>query len=165
MAGGHQLFAGRCIDPVKARRYGWGATDPHMNFARPRLSYDANDLGAGCPSNNGIIDQDDSLSFQQAADRVELQLHAEIAQGLAWLDEGTPHVMVPDEGHLHGDAGFLGEAGGGGYARVRDRNHQVRLHWMLPGQLPAQKFTAGLHGPTEDHTVRTRKIDMLKNTL
>ena len=47
------------------------------------------------------------LPSDQGAVDVELQTHAHVADLLAGLDEGAAHVLVADDPHGEGDAGFL----------------------------------------------------------
>ena len=162
---GDELLFGRRINPVIAGGHGRRATDPHMNLFRPRFPYDAHDLAAGCSANDGIIHQHNPLPRQQASDRVELQLDAEIPNRLAGLDEGPSHVVVADEAEAHGNSGFVGKAHGGGHAGVRHRHHEVGFHRMLAPQKPPQHFPALLDRAAKHHAVRPGEVDVLEDAL
>ena len=95
MRRGDQLLLGGRINTVVARGKGGRAADSHVDLPRPGLPYDAYDLAAGCAANNRIIDQDDSLSVQQRAHRIELELYAEVPDRLPRLDE--LRILVVDD--------------------------------------------------------------------
>ena len=136
-----------------------------MDFLRAGLPYDADNLAAGCPANDGVVHQHHPLSIEQAANGVQLQLDTEITDGLAGLDERPADVVVADEAEPERDAGFIRVADGGGNARVGHGHHQVRLHGMLAGEQPPQHLAARLHGTAENDAVRTRKVNVFENAL
>ena len=68
-------------------------------------------LGAlGVAADDRVVDDDDPLAADHVLEGVELEADAELAQGLAGLDEGAADVGVLDEALAVGDAGLLGEA-------------------------------------------------------
>ena len=44
-----------------------------------------------------VVDEHDALAFENAAHRVQLDAHAEVADRLLRLDEGAADVVVADE--------------------------------------------------------------------
>ena len=90
------LLRGR-IHAVEAGRNGGRAGDAQVHFARAGLPHHAHDLAAGGAAHDGIVHQHHALALQQMAHRIELQLDAEIADGLRGLDEGAAHVMIADQ--------------------------------------------------------------------
>ncbi len=68
-----------------------------MHFFRSRAAHHAHDLAAGGAAHDGIVDQNDAFAFQQAAHRVQLEFHAEVAHALFRLNEGAPDVMIADQ--------------------------------------------------------------------
>ena len=53
---------------------------------------------------------DDAFVLHQRLDEVQLHAHVEIADELRGLEKAAPDVVVADEGHFVGNAGFLGVA-------------------------------------------------------
>ena len=98
-----------------------------MHFARARLPHHAHDLAAGGAAHDGIVHQHHALAFQQMPHRVQLQLHAEIADGLRGLDERAAHVVIADQRLAERHARFGRIADGRRHARVRHRHHHVGL--------------------------------------
>src|SRR5229473_1347233 len=92
--GGDQLFARRRVHAVITRRNRGWTTDAHVHFFGAGFAYHADDFAAGGAAHNGVVHQHDALTFNQAADRVELQLHAKIADGLRRLDERASNVVI-----------------------------------------------------------------------
>ena len=68
-----------------------------MNFARARAAHHADDLAAGGAAHDRIVDQNHALAFQQMPDRIEFQLHAEIANGLRGLNKRPAHIVIADQ--------------------------------------------------------------------
>ena len=80
------------------------------------------DLGAlGVAADDRVVDDDQPLAADHVLEGVELEPDAELAQGLAGLDERAADVGVLDEALAEGDAALLGVAGRGGGARTRAR--------------------------------------------
>ena len=67
-----------------------------LTFTRSGLPDHADDLAAGGSANDGIVHQHHSLSLQQVAHGIQLQLHTEITNRLRWLDERAAHVVISD---------------------------------------------------------------------
>ena len=74
LVGGDQVFLVRRIDAVKAGRDRRWAGDAQMHFRRARGPHHPHDLTRGGSADNGIVDQDHALAFEQRARRI--QLHA-----------------------------------------------------------------------------------------
>src|SRR5262249_49026457 len=122
VGGGDELFFGGCIDAVVAGRNRRWATNAYMDFFRASFADHANNFAGSRAAYDGVVDKDDAPAFDQAADGIELELHAEIADGLRRLDERAADVVVADEAHAEGNLGLERVADGGGNARVRNRD-------------------------------------------
>ena len=95
--------------------------------------------------------------------RVELEPDAELADGLAGLDEGAPDVGVLDQALPVGDAGLLGVADRGGRAGLGRGDDQVGLDRVLARQ-PAAHLDPGLvHPAAVDRGVGTGQVDVLED--
>src|SRR6266496_2015709 len=94
---GDELALGGRVHPVVAGRDGRRAGNAHVDFAGAGGAYHADDLAAGGAADNRIIDEDDALAIEHAAHRIQLELHAEIADALLGLDEGAPDVVAADK--------------------------------------------------------------------
>src|SRR5258708_2568060 len=113
----------------------------------------------------GVVDQHDSLAFNQASNGVELQLYAKVTNGLRGLDERAPDVMVADQPHAERNAGLQRVADRRRHSRVRNRHDNIRIRGMLFGQCAAQRFPALVDGAAKDDAVRPREIDVFENAL
>src|SRR6266852_2622499 len=127
------------------------------------LAHQADDFAAGCAAHDRIVHQHDAFAFEQAAHRIQFQLHAEVADCLHRLDERAADVMVADQAEAKRDAGLLRVADCRGYARIRHRHDQVSRGGMLAREQAAEPLTAFVHLAAEDDAVRPRKINVLKN--
>src|SRR5208283_2927056 len=103
---GDQFFLGWRIDAVIAGRNCWRTTDPHVNFLGAGFTNHAHQFAAGRAAHDGIVHEHNTLSGDQTANRIQLQLHTEIANRLRWLDERTANVVIADESHAKWDFGF-----------------------------------------------------------
>ena len=122
------------------------------------------DLGAlGVAAHDRVVDDDQLLATDHVLEGVELEPDAELAQGLAGLDEGAADVGVLDEALAEGDAALLGVPGGRRGARLGDRHHQVGLDRELAGQLAAHLDAGGVHGLAGDRGVGAGEVDVLED--
>ena len=97
-------FLGRRIHAIKAGRNRRRTGDAHVDFLRAGAANHADNLAAGGAADDGIVDQDDALALKQAAHRIQLQLHAEIAHALAGLDKSASHIVIADQAEAEWDA-------------------------------------------------------------
>src|SRR6266403_495732 len=160
-----QLFSRWRIDAVIARRNRRRATDAHVNFSRARFPYHTHDFAASGAAHKGIVHQHYALAFDEAAHRIELQLHAKIADGLRRLDKRPANIMIADQAHTERNAGLQRETHCRGHSGVGHRHDNVRPYRMLFRQRAAQRFAAGGDRAAEDDAVWPREIYMLENAL
>src|SRR2546426_9092875 len=144
---GDELRAARRIDAVVAGADGRRTGDAHVHLARPGRTDHRDDLPAGGAPHDRVVDQHHSLVLQERAHRVQLQLHAEMADGLARLDEGAPDVVVSHQTELQRDLRLLREPERRVDARVGDRHHHVGVHRLLAGEHPSKPLPR-----SEEHT-------------
>ena len=81
-----------------------------MHLARAGVAQHLYDLLARRAAHDGVVDDDDPFAAQHVGLRVQLHLDAEVADGVARLDEGAADVVVADEPHLERQLGLLGKA-------------------------------------------------------
>src|ERR1700758_4194456 len=103
---GEQFLARGRIDTVIAGRNRRRATDAHMNLRGACFAHHAHDLAAGGTANDGVVNQDDALTFEQRAHGIELQFDTEIADGLLGLDERAADIVISNQAHAKGQARF-----------------------------------------------------------
>ena len=120
-------------------------------------------LRTGGTADDGVIDEDDALAFEQIAHRVELELHAEVAHALFRFDEGAADVVVADEAEVERDAAFRGVAERRGHAGVRHGHDEISRHAGLARKLAAHLFAALLHPAAKDAAVGSREVDVLED--
>src|SRR5438046_10272881 len=92
------------------------ARDAHVYFFGPSIADHLDDLAAGGPPNDRVVDDHHALAADGIADGVELQTDTEVSDRLLGLDEGAAHVVTADETELEGDPRSLGVAHGCGNA-------------------------------------------------
>ena len=78
-----------------------------MHFFRARASNHPHNLSASGSPNDGIVNQHNSLSFQNAAHRVQLHLDPEMSNRGLRLDERAADVMIADEPHPQRNVRFV----------------------------------------------------------
>src|SRR6266566_7295514 len=163
--GGNQLLARGRVHAVVAGRDCGRATDAHVDFLGPGLANHAHDFAAGGAANDGIVHQHHALAFHEAANGIELELDAEIADRLRRLDERSADVMIANQAHAEGNLGFERVADGSGHAGVGHGNDKVRFGGMFAREQAAEHFAALVDGAAENYAVRTREVDVLENAL
>src|SRR5437899_1060989 len=123
---GDQLFERGRVHAVVAGRNRRRATDAHVNFFRADFTDHADDFAAGSAAHNGVVDKYYTLTFDQAANGIELELHAEIADGLRRLDESSADEGLANQAHAEGDFRYKRVGYARGHAGIRHRKREVR---------------------------------------
>ena len=136
-----------------------------MNFASAGRADHSNDLAAGRPAHDGIIHENHPVSVDDAANRVELHLDAEMPNRLLRLNEGSPYVVIPDESHSHGNSGCIGKPHCGAHAGVGNRDDNVCLGGAFVRQTATQLCPYLVYALAEDIAVRAREIHVLEDAL
>ncbi len=129
----------------------------------PAARTHADDFAGGGAADDGVVDEDDALAFEQATDGVELHADAEVADALLGLDKGAADVVVADEAEVEGDAGLGGVADGGGDAGVGDGDDEVGGDAGLAGELAAHLVAGLLDRAAEDAGVGPGEVDVLED--
>src|SRR5271168_4050031 len=155
--GGDEFFARRRVHAVVARRNSGRATDAHVDFAGAGFADHAHDFAAGGAADDGIVDENNTLAFDEAADGVEFQLHAKIANGLRWLDKRAADVMIADQAHAERDFRFERVADGGGNAGIGDGHDDIGVDRMFLRQEAAEGFAAFVDAAAENDAVGARE--------
>src|SRR4029079_3201636 len=97
MSRSNQFGTARCIDAVEAWRNRRRATDSKVHFARAGCLDHLHNLPARGAAHEPIIEENHTLPFEDAADRIQLHLDAEVPDRLLRLNECPPDVMIADE--------------------------------------------------------------------
>src|SRR5215472_3680586 len=162
---GNQLFARGRVHAVIAGGNGGRATDPHVDFFGTGVADHADDLAAGGTPDDGIVHEHDALAFDEAAYGIELQLDAEIADGLRGLDEGAADIVIANQAHAERDFRFERVAHSGGNAGVGHGHDDVGFDGMFAGEQAAKHFAALVDGPAKNNAVGPREVDVFENAL
>ena len=160
-----ELAARGRVYPVEARALGGRAADDHVHLAgASALADHLHDLLARGAAHDGVVHHYHALALKQAPDRVELDLHAEVADAGLGLDEGPANVVVADEAEVEGYPGFLCIADGGWHAGVWHGYDDVRVYGGLAVELAAE-FLPDLVDvvAAEDMAVRAGEVDVLEH--
>ena len=134
-----------------------------MHFPSARIAHHLHDLHRSCAADDAVVDQDDPLALDQGAIGIVLQLDAQVADVLAWLDEGPPDIVGADDAKFERDLRFLAEAERGGNAGIRDGNDEVGLDRRLARQLRADVLAHLIDRRAFDDAVGPREIDMFED--
>src|SRR5882757_4853949 len=113
-----------------------------MDLLCPRIANHANDLPAGRAAHDGVVDQDYALALEQTAHRIQLELHAEIADSLLGFDKSASYIVIANESEAERNAAFCGVSQSGGDAGIWNRDDEVRIHRHFFCQLATQRLAA-----------------------
>src|SRR5208282_3658919 len=163
--GGDELFARGRVHAVITRRNRGRATDAYVNFAGAGFADHANDFAAGGAADDGVVDENDALAFNKAANGIEFQFHAEIPDGLRGFDERAADVVIANQAHAERNFRFERVADGSWHAGVRNGHDNVGVDRMLSREEAAEGFAAFVDAAAENNAVRAREIDMFENAL
>ena len=134
-----------------------------MHLGGACFAQHAHHSALGVAANDRVIHDHYALAAQHGLQGVELELDAQLAQGLRRLDEGTAHIGVLHEAVGEGNAGFLRVADGRRGAGFWNRDDDVGFSVVLAGQLAAH-FHAGLvDRAAGDGGIRASQVDVLEN--
>src|ERR1700694_924792 len=134
-----------------------------MDGLSPGSAQFLHDLAAGGAAHDRVVDEHDALSLEDIAERVELQLDADVAQALVRLDEGARDVAALDQALAVRDTARLGEADGGGRPRIRERDDDVGFGGGLAGQFAPHVATRLVERLPLQVRVRAREVNELEH--
>src|SRR6478609_5905397 len=106
-----------------------------MNFLGSGAAHHSYNLSAGCTANDGVVNQNHSLTFKQIVNGVKFQPNSKIANALLRFNERTTDIVIANEAEAEGNASFFCVTQSGGYARVRHRHNHVRGHVRFASEL------------------------------
>ena len=122
-----EVFTGINVRPVIARIEERRRRDPHVNFLRPGFTDKADNACACRSPHDGIIDQDNSLSLDDAADCIQLETDKIVSLRLGRRDKGAPDVFVLDKSDGVRDSGLLRISGRGVEPRIGNSDDKVGI--------------------------------------
>src|ERR1700694_4802194 len=122
-----------------------------MDGLRPSPAQFLHDLAAGGGPHDRVVDEHDALSLEDIAERVELQLDADVPQALVRLDEGARDVAALDQPLAVRDNARLGEADSGRRPRVRERDDDVGIGGRLAAAMAAPAVARRLESAPPAH--------------
>ena len=135
-----------------------------MDLGCTGLTQQIHDPAAGRAAHNGIVDQHDAFPCDRFTDRTQLELYAAVALRLRRRNKCPSDVFVFDEADAVGNAGCLRKSERGIQSRIRHADDSIRIHRMRRGEQCARLFPCRMNGNAVQNRIRTRKIDILKNT-
>ena len=118
-----------------------------MHLRRSRLEQELHQLARGRAAHDRVVDDHDPAAVERGAKRVELELHAPLAEPLVGLDERPSHVAVLHEALAVRDAAPLRVADRGRRSGVGDADDDVGVGRSLVGEPrthPAADVVQGL---------------------
>src|SRR5262249_53558058 len=86
-----------------------------------------------------------------------------LADVVARLDEGTPHIVVADDAKLVGDARLLGITDRRRNAGIGNWDHYVGASRRLAGELCPHRLAHVVDVAAADEGIRTREIDVFED--
>ena len=137
--------------------------DAHMNFLRAGFPEHPHDVGAGGAAHDGVVNQDNAFVPNGFLHGGKLYLYGVHPPG--GLDERATDVFVFDEPDAVGNAGGSGVADGRVESRVRNADDYVGIRGMGKSENLAGTQSCRMHGDTVDDGVRSRKINIFKDTV
>ena len=158
-----ELLPRRRVDAVVAGPGGGRRADAEVDLRGARRADHLHDLAARRAAHDRVVHHHDPLAGEHAAQRVQLELHAEVPDRLLRLDERAADVVGADEPHRERDPGALGVADRRGDARVRHRDDEVRRDRVLLRELLAERVAHLVDRLAEEHRVRPREVDVLED--
>ena len=81
------------------------------------------------------------------------------------LDKRAADVVIANQAHAKGQAGFERIADRGGHAGVGHGHDEIGVGGLLAREQAAQHFAAAVDGAAKDQAIGARKIDVLENAV
>src|SRR3546814_10325379 len=79
------------------------AGDPHVDLARTCVTHHLHDLQRCRAAHDAVIDKDNALAVDEGTVCIVLQLHAQMADLVARLDEGAANIVGTDDPQFEGN--------------------------------------------------------------
>src|SRR5205823_9874829 len=114
------------------------------------------------PAHDAVVDEGDALAAQHLGQRVELDVDANLALLLLWLDERSTDVAVLDQPLAVRQTRRAGKTDRRGRGRVGHRHDEIGLDGMLAGERLAHPLARGVHKLTIEQAVRSGEVDELE---
>ena len=133
-----------------------------MDLLGAGLAQHPHQRALGVAPHDRVVDHDEPLALDHVAQGVQLEPDAELADGLAGLDEGAADVGVLHQAGAVGDAAGLGVPDGGRGAGLRDRDHQVGVSREVVGEPAADLDAHAVDALARDQGVGTGEVDELE---
>ena len=163
--GGDELRRPRRVDAVVAGAGGRRRGDAKVHLRRARRANEPDDLLARGPAHERIVDHHHARPPQHFGLGVQFDLHAEVANALARLNEGAADVVVADDAEFEGQPARAGVADRGWESTVGHGHHQVGVDRVLAREDLAHAFPRFVDAQSEDLTVRPREVHVLEHAL
>jgi len=163
MLRGNELSPGWKIDAIVAGMPVRGAAYQHMDLPGPRFPQGLDPQPACGAPYDRVLNNHHPLLVQDLLDGIELYLHPKIPHGLGRLNKGPADIVVPDNPHLKGYAGFLTEADGCVGSGIGEGHGKICLDRVFLGQFLSEPLSHRIHVLPEDGAVRPGKVDVLKD--
>ncbi len=136
-----------------------------MDLACSGVADHADKFAAGGSAHQRIVHENHSLAGKQMAHRVELQLHAEVADRLRRLNERPPDIVIANQAMPERNTRFGRVPQSRGNTRVRYWNDDIGIDRILTGQQPSHHFARFLHRTAKHRGIGTREIHVLEDAL
>ena len=134
-----------------------------MHLGRTSLAQHSDKLTLSIAAHDGVIDDDDASSFDDVAQRIELESDTQITQSLRRLDERPAHIRILDQAHAVGNAGLVGIADGRRGARFWHRNDEIGIGGVFLGQNLTDLDANVVDASSGDNGVRASQVNVLED--
>ena len=114
---------------------------------------------------DGIIHQNDSLSFDGRFQDIQLDFDTVFPFLLAWFDKGSSHVAVLVKNQFKGNAGFFGISHGSDKAGIRNACHKIGIYRIGFCQGSTAAETGVIDADIVNLAVQAGEIDVFKYTV
>ena len=139
------------------------AGDAEVHFRRAGIAHHLDDLHRSRTAHDGVVDEDDPLSLDQAAIGIVLALDAGMTRAVGRLDEGATDIVRADDAELERNAGTLGIADGRGDAAVGHRNDEIDVDRIFDRKLCTDGLACRIHRAPVENRIGAAEVDMLEN--
>src|SRR6266566_1282615 len=164
MARGYQLGFGRRVDAVIAGTGDRRRGNAEVDLLGTRLANHRDQLPTRRAADERIVDDDNLLSLQYLAHRIELDLHLRVPRGLGRVDELPADIVVADQCVLELEARLLRKAQRHCIRGVGHREDAVGTRrGVLARQLAPQGPAHAIDRPAEDRAVGPREVHQLED--
>ena len=133
-----------------------------MDLQRSSITDHFYDFHRGRATNDGVVNEDHTLSLEVRSIGVVLEPHPEMANLVGRFNEGSTHIVIANDAEIKGHIGLFRVANGRWHPGIRDWDNEISFHVAFPRQLRADLLSDVIDVAAFQDAVRSCEVDVFE---